>query len=177
MARPPRGQTMKPNSQKTMSTSSSSSTGITVNITEQTTVAGPGSGPRRGGCSTAAWMCCACKFHNKIGRSVCSNTDKKKCAGKLSADKISERPKAEQGLNHRRCEACYPSGYGVYVNGHDRRWPPVLFGMEKENVDEDAEHELEDRSKRDFDKLLQGRKPKVVQRDPLTLARVGEWPM
>jgi hypothetical protein len=122
-------------------------------------------------------MCCACKYHNKIGRSWCSNPDKNKCAGRLPREEINFRSESEKSLNHRRCEACYPSQYGVYVNGHLRRWPRVLDQMEKETVEEDAGHELENKGKKDFDAMLAARKTKPAQRDPLTWQRIGEWPM
>jgi len=179
MAGPPRRRSMNPGNQQTVSSSSPSSTGITISITELTgnpITTEPRTGPRRGGCTSAAWLCCVCKYHNKIGRSVCSNSKKAECAERLSADEVSERPKSEWGLNHHRCEACYPSGYGVYINGHDRRWPKALFGMERESVDEDADHELVDQETRDFDQMLMKRKPGMVVRDPLTWQRMGAWP-
>lgn len=44
-------------------------------------------------------------------------------------------------------------------------------------MEEDAEHELESKDKKDFDKMVAAQKQKSVQRDPLTWQRVGEWPM
>jgi len=134
--------------------------------------------PRRGGCGPAAWMCCVCKYHNKTGKFThCSNSLKEKCAGTLSTDEVSERPKSAVGGNHHRCEACYPSQFGVYVNGHGRQWPLDLQDYEMEVLKEDAEHELEKKSEKDFAKEVEKNKPSKVERDPLTWQRTGEWPV
>jgi hypothetical protein len=164
------------NDASSMSASTQSSIQITVREVPAEE-APPKAGPRRGGCTIKAWMCCTCKFHNKTGRRWCSNSNKEKCAGKLPEEETKSRPGSEKSLNHHRCEACYPSQFGVYVNGHSRRWPRGLDHMEKESVGEDADHELEGMAKKEFDKTLADRKPKPVQRDPLTWQRVGDWPM
>jgi hypothetical protein len=163
------------NANSTMSTSTASSVQITITEVPEGKLP-PKVRPRRGGCTTEAWMCCVCKYHNKIGRSWCSNLNKDTCAGKLSQEDVNHRSESEKSLNHRRCEACYPSQYGVYVNGHLRRWPQLLDRMEHESMVEDADHELEREGKKDFDKMLAERKPKPAQRDPLRWQRTGEWP-
>lgn len=131
----------------------------------------------------SAWRCCVCGYKNKTGAndrtkrsSVCSNLDKDRCAARLSVDETEARPDTKKSLNHRRCDNCFPSNRGIYAAGHDKLWPLHLDSLAKGELEErKAKEGLED-SGLEFDSMVAERKPQVVERDPLTWQRIGDWP-
>lgn len=133
-------------------------------------------GPRRGGNTKEAWMCCVCKYHNKTASTVCSNLDSDRCARRLSQDELESRSKSKRWLNHRRCEACFPSEYGVYGNGGSRRWPQALDHIAQDMLEEEAGIQLSVADKEEFENVIADRKSKPARRDALTCQRIGEWP-
>lgn len=107
---------------------------------------------------------------------MCSNLDKFKCAAKLSVYEKEARPEAKKSLNHRRCNKCFPEGRGVYAAGHDKLWPLRLDPPVKEKLEERKVQDMVQDAILEFDIMVAERKPKAVERDPLTWQRIGEWP-